>query len=394
MPENLPPNVQPVSQPVSLAPPTREVSNRRAFLFLVAVAIILIVLVARPFFEALFFGAVLAGALYPLVTRLTAKLRMKSRGPATLIILLAVLLLLVGPITALVAFIVGQSVEAVRSVTTVLKSEGMTGLVDLLPSTMQRFANWVLSRAPEAQALVDQLAQTLSGQGGKAAAAVGGVLGATGTLVVQTVMMLIALYFFLTDGGTLVHWLEQVSPLKKGQTRELMLEFKRTSGSVIVSTVATAGVQTIAAFVGYLIARMPYPVFFATLTFFIAFIPAVGAGSVVVLAALILLAMGKTGAAIFLAIWGVVVVGLSDNVVKPILVKRGMDLHGAVVFFALLGGLSAFGLAGLVVGPLAVAFFLAVVRIWHRDFGKGPKAAEAVAEATKPDDKPKDPEPA
>ncbi|HTU63476.1 MAG TPA: AI-2E family transporter, partial [Polyangiales bacterium] len=70
--------------------------------------------------------------------------------------------------------------------------------------------------------------------------------------------------------------------------------------------------------------------------------------------------------ALFLAIWAVTVVALVDNVVKPILIRGGMNMPGAVVFFALIGGLGAFGPVGLVLGPMIVAFFVALVRIYQR----------------------------
>jgi hypothetical protein len=66
-----------------------------------------------------------------------------------------------------------------------------------------------------------------------------------------------------------------------------------------------------------------------------------------------------------------------DNIIKPLLVKRGLHMHGAIVFFALLGGLTVFGTVGLIAGPLIVSFFLALVRIYQRDFGKHPELADA-----------------
>ena len=81
----------------------------------------------------------------------------------------------------------------------------------------------------------------------------------------------------------------------------------------------------------------------------------------------LLLVTGKTGAATFLAIWGVLAVGLTDNVVKPWLMKGRMEVHGALIFFAIVGGLSMFGPVGLVAGPLILAFSLAVVRLFERD---------------------------
>jgi predicted PurR-regulated permease PerM len=180
-------------------------------------------------------------------------------------------------------------------------------------------------------------------------------------------MMLIAFYFFLVDGRDLVRWLSDVLPLRRGQTERLLMDFRRVSVAVIVSSVATAGIQAGMAFVGYLIARVPNPIFFGIVTFVVGLIPAVGAGAVVLIAAGLLFLSGHAGWALFLAIWGIGPVGLIDNVVKPYLIRGGIELHGAVVFFSLLGGIAYFGLVGLIAGPLIVSFFLAVIGMWDRD---------------------------
>jgi predicted PurR-regulated permease PerM len=161
----------------------------------------------------------------------------------------------------------------------------------------------------------------------------------------------------------------EAAPLKEGQTRELLSEFRNVSVAVLVSSAATAAIQAAVAMVGYLIAGAPQPLFFTLVTFIMAVIPAVGAGSVGVAVAALVFIGGKTGAAIFLLIWGTLVVGFTDNFVKPYLIKGRMEVHGAVIFFALLGGLALFGTVGLLAGPLIVAFFLAVVRICRRELG-------------------------
>ena len=199
----------------------------------------------------------------------------------------------------------------------------------------------------------------------------GGVLRATGGVLMQTVMMLIAFFFLLVDGPRLVDWLSGMAPLRPGQTRELLSEFRKVSVAVLVSSIATAGIQAGVALVGYLLARAPQPFFFAFVTFVFAFVPAIGAGSVAVVLAILVYATGQAKAALFLALWGIVVVGFSDNLVKPLLMKGRMEIHGGVIFFALLGGLAAFGVVGLLAGPLIIAFFLAVVRMSQREFGEG-----------------------
>ncbi len=110
-------------------------------------------------------------------------------------------------------------------------------------------------------------------------------------------------------------------------------------------------------------ASVPHPLFAASVTFAAAFVPAVGAGAACLAVAGIVGLSGHTSAAIFLAIWGLTVVSLVDNVLRALLIKDGSGMHGAVVFFALLGGLEAFGLLGLLLGPLSVALFLALLRM-------------------------------
>jgi len=251
------------------------------------------------------------------------------------------------------------------------ETRGVSGLVERLPEPVQNIANDGLRRLAEisgggAQGI--DIGKRIEEQGARAAAAVGAVLSATSSFLFQATMMLIAFFFLLVEGDSLMAWIDETSPLGRGRTKELLAEFRKVSYAVIVSTVITSALQAVAALVGYLIARVPHPIFFTIATFLVAFIPAIGAASGCIVAALLLLATGHPYMAIFLAVWGVGVVGLVDNLVKPFLIKGGMQMPGSVVFFSLIGGLATFGAVGLLLGPLAVALFLALVRMYRRDF--------------------------
>ena len=279
-------------------------------------------------------------------------------------------LLAVGPLVAMSTVLYQEVADGVRFLAETIRSQGVAGLI---ASCRRGSAAWssagsMPSHVIPTPSLDEAIQAQVSVRGSKAAAVVGATVAATGSLLFQAAMMLIALYFLLTDGDTLVDWIDSASPLQPGQTRELISEFKKVSYAVFISTVITAGVQAAVALIGYFIARVPHPVFFAGLTFIVAFIPAVGAASVCLAAAVLIFAIGHPYLALFLALWGVLVVGLVDNVVKPLLVRSGMEMRGGVVFFALIGGLAAFGTVGLVLGPLAVALFLALLRIYQRDF--------------------------
>ena len=338
-------------------------STRTSFwttLVLTVLAVYLISRVIRPFAAALFIAAVLAGALYPLYERLAARMggrRTVASATATVGILLLVVLPLAW-LGVVLAQEIGDGAEYVRRT---LRSEGVGGLIADLPGPLQALATRIIEKLPQGE---QELSDVAGAQGGRAASALGNVLQATWGAIIQMVMMLIAFFFLLVDGPRLVNWFVEVLPLRRAQTLTLLSDFRKVTVAVLVSSIATSAIQAAVAFVGYLLARVPNPIFFGFLTFLVGLVPAVGAGAVTLFAALIVYLSGHPGAAIFLAIWGVVFVGLADNVVKPYLIRGGVQLHGAVVFFSLIGGLAHFGPVGLLAGPLIVSFFMAVVRMW------------------------------
>ena len=339
--------------------------SARRFLFVLLVASLLVVgYVAWPIATALLIAAVLAVVLAPVQARLSRSLGAR-RALSAGILVVAVLFLLVGPLLGFATVLVKEATDGVRFIQDTVRSEGVAGLVEKLPAPLDGYARNALDSVGD----VGQLAQKHAiEQGPRAASAVAAALKATGSLVFDLAMMLIALYFLLVGGRDLVAWIENVSPLAPAQTRQLMAEFRKVSYAVIVATVATAAVQAAAAAVGYVIAGVPHPLFFTALTFFVALIPAIGAAGVCLFAALIQVATGHPYMGLFLAIWGIGVVGLIDNLVKPFLIKGDLEMGGAVVFFALIGGIGAFGMVGLLVGPLAVATFLTLLRMYRRDF--------------------------
>lgn len=338
-------------------------SGRKTMIGLIFVAMALVGLIVFPFAQAVFLACAFAGALHPLCDRLTRRLRNRRQVAAALLTALVVLAVVL-PIAAITAMVISELLEGTRFVRDTLQGGGTQALIEKLPVGLQQMASHVVSFFAKGEMKLQQFTQ----QGGSAAAAVGTALRFTGEALLQTIMMLIALFFLLVDGAKLVDWVGEISPLKRRQVRELLAEFRKVSVSVILSVIITAAVQAAAALLGFLILRVPRPFFFTLVTFFFAFIPVIGAGTIVVAVAALLFVTGHPVAALILALWGLIVVGLVDNLVKPLLIRGDIEMHGGVVFFALLGGLAVFGLVGLVAGPLIVAFFLALVRMYQRDY--------------------------
>ena len=325
-------------------------------LSLVFASLAFLIAVAIPLWKPLLLGAVLAATLAPWHDWLSTRLHGR-RSLAAVLMLLALVLLVLLPLGWLLSVAIRETMAGVAFMREALQTHGPEALIDRLPDWMSRPLQSVLGSISTS---AEELAGLAKERGAATAAAVGTAVGATAQVLVQSIFLLIAFYFLLLGGRRLVQWLASVTP-DPDQTLRIAAQLARASRSVLSSLFLTALAQSATATAGYLIARVPHPAFFGLLTFVAAFIPSVGTSIVALPLALMMLALGHPWAALFLAIWALVVVGLIDNVVKPLLIKGGVNLDAAVLFFALIGGLALFGAVGLIVGPLAVALFVSVV---------------------------------
>jgi predicted PurR-regulated permease PerM len=345
------------------------VAARAFLLVLLAIVFALVAMIARPFAKAIFMGGVLAVAFHPWYKWLLLRLRGRRTVAASLITVLLVLAIVL-PVSLMAVTAIRETVQGLDTVHDILAREGVDGLIQRTPdpirARVQEFWMQLPSRERNSQFVFNLERQ--------AAGALPPILTSAGQIAVQTVLMVIALFFLLIDGDRLMRWLNVVSPLHRNQVHELFEEFRRVSVTVLLGSVATAGAQALGALIGYLIARVPNPMFLGIVTFCIGLVPILGAGLFSFLVAVYWFLTGHTVPAIFLGAWSVLVVGLTDNVVKPLVIRSGIEMHGAVVFFALLGGVTVFGLAGVIIGPLSVTLLLAILRIYQRDFAEPSKS--------------------
>lgn len=337
-------------------------------ILLVAVATVLLAWIIAPFAGALFAAAVLASVLQPWQLRLAEKLGNRP-GAAAGLLTAGVVLIVILPLGGLCYFVVEQVRALDREVSQILHEQGVDGLITRVPGPLQDSARRIL------EFVAPQAAQVTSNAGGdgasgldlqQAAAWATSLFDVLFTLFVDLGVLILALFFLLSQGQKLVRWIQQMLPLAKDQSDRLVREFRDVTRAVFAATVATAFLQAIVAAIGYWIAGIPYLAVALLATFVAGLIPVVGGGVVVGLIGVLLLLYGEIGYGIFLLVWAVVAVGLVDNFAKPWLAHGKLRLPGSVVLFAMLGGLAVFGPMGVVAGPLVVAFFLATLRMLHQ----------------------------
>jgi predicted PurR-regulated permease PerM len=190
------------------------------------------------------------------------------------------------------------------------------------------------------------------------------LIGGIGREAVKMAFTAVSLFFVYRDGerlaGQLAQALEQVLGMR---VHNYLRAIEQTVKAVVYGLVLTALVQGLLVGLGYWIAGAGAPVFLAALTTVCGLIP-FAAPTVWIGVCVWLFVRGSTAAAVGLMIWGAIVLGWTDHIVRPFLISREAAIPFIIVLFGVLGGLATFGLVGLFIGPVILAVLLAVWREW------------------------------
>lgn len=181
-------------------------------------------------------------------------------------------------------------------------------------------------------------------------------------------VMLYVLFFFIRDWERILNHLARALPLGEERERRLMAKFAEVSRATIKGTVVVAVVQGLIGGVTFALLGIEAAIFWGVAMGIVSLLPAVGPALVWVPAAVILIALGSLWKGIVLILVGALVIGLVDNLLRPILVGRDTKMPDYLVLLSTLGGLAVFGLAGVVAGPLLAALFLVVWDMFAEEY--------------------------
>jgi predicted PurR-regulated permease PerM len=328
---------------------------------LLAAALFVIV---RPFLDAILWSMLIAFLLHPVQRALTARLRGRVALAAILLTLFtAVVLIAPGPLLA-VAF-ASQARELFGRVQRMVAASGISGAGDVLEvPVVSRAIRWAEAMAPVSAEQIQQWLVTGAHALLQGLVALSGafVVGALNALVGLAVTLFL-LFFFLRDGDAIVRTGVGLIPLAPERRDHLMEHVGAVIRAVVFGSLLTALVQGVLVAAGFALVGLPSPLVFGALAAVGALIPLVGTPLVWVPAVAVLFLQGRWIAALFLAGWGVVVVSSADNVLRPLFISGRAQISTLPVFLGVLGGVSAFGPIGLVVGPVLVSLALVLARL-------------------------------
>ncbi len=351
----------------TLMPPVITRAHIFAFTFF-AIFIFLVYEMVRllsPVLSPLLWAAILTLALYPLYSRVVVIVRGRNAlaaGIMTFITLLAV----IGPTIMLLVILTSQAGDLYQWISSVIQSGRLAEIWGSLSTSM---VDKILTQP--ALMGVDIKGIVIKGLGDISsglASHIGGILRNTLLFAVNIAIMLVALFFFFKDGKLYCNTVVDLLPFTSHQKKTIAQKFVDTFSAVINGVFLIAVLQGVMTGIGFALFQVPFPVLWGFLAAVLALLPVGGAALVWIPGALFLFLTASTLKAVLLGIWGLLLVSLPDNFLKPLLIGRKAKIPTFLLFITLLGGLQVFGILGLLFGPLVLTLLTVFVQIYREEY--------------------------
>jgi predicted PurR-regulated permease PerM len=332
--------------------------QQKTFLILLILVTIAFGWVLLPFYGAVFWGAVLSILFAPFYRRLLA--RMKQRpNLAALATLTICLVLVILPMTLLTMAMLQEGVQVYEKI-----RSGQINFGTYFQQVIAALPGWLTHLLDRLDLLdIHSIQQRLSSgavQGSQYAATQAiNFTQNTFDFMVSFFIMLYLLFFLLRDGAALSTRIRDAIPLSPGHKRHLFKKFTTVIRATVKGNVAVAAVQGALGGVAFWFLGIQGALLWAVLMAFLSLLPAIGAAVVWLPVAIYFLVTGAIWQGVALIVYGVLVIGLVDNVLRPILVGKDTQMPDYVVLISTLGGMALFGLNGFVIGPAVAALFIA-----------------------------------
>ncbi len=337
---------------------TQFTLQQKFFLYLLVFVTIGFGWILLPYFGAVFWGVVLAILFAPLYRRLHRAMKYKST-PAALVALLSIIVMVILPLSLIGASLVRQAVAIYTMVSSGQINFGayFVRIVHALPqwvvNLLERFE--LTDIASLQQKLSDGAAQ-ISQTAAKQAIVIG---SSTFDFLVSLVVMLYLLFFLLRDGQSLATRVKHAIPLPSSYKQRLFSNFTTVIRATVKGNVLVAAAQGALGGLIFWFLDVQAALLWAVVMAFLSLLPAVGAAIVWGPVAIYFLVTGSVWQGVVLIAFGVFVIGLVDNLLRPLLVGKDTKMPDYLVLLSTIGGMALFGLNGFVIGPVIAALFIA-----------------------------------
>jgi predicted PurR-regulated permease PerM len=332
--------------------------ENRTFLLFVAIATLAMAWIASPFFGAILWGLVAAIVFAPVNARLVMRMPGRRNSAAALTLLLIIAIVIV-PAAIIGSLLIDEAVSTYSLIQSKqidfgkLVLDVQNGLPTWVMETLERFGlGDVATAQKKLEGFVTAGLRIVAGQ------AVDVGQGAFSFILGLGIMLYLA-FFLLRDGRTLSRRIGEAVPMHPDQRRDLFQKFTTVIRATIKGSIIVAAVQGVIGGVVFALLDIRGALLWGVVMGVLSLVPAIGTGLIWVPVAIYLFATGALWQGVVLVLCGVLVIGMVDNVLRPILVGKDTRMPDYVVLISTLGGISVMGINGFIVGPVIAAMFIA-----------------------------------
>jgi predicted PurR-regulated permease PerM len=323
----------------------------------------------RPFLQPIAFATVIAIGFYPLylgVSRIV-------RGPnkSALLATFIVLLIFILPALLIASAAGGELIKAARYFGDRSTEQG--GAVAYLADKQQSALRWLAKYVDVEELHLEDAIANLPGQVSKVLLAVGTrLVGGLAGFAGNAILTFLILFFLFRDGSAAIQNVTSVLPMSRDQSSHLLVGIRDSVVANLYGILAVGLAQGLLTGVALAFLRVPSALLLGLATAFCSLIPIVGTALVWLPTSIYLMATGHLWKGLILIVWGTAVVGTIDNVIRPLVIGRRVELHPLLLLFALLGGLQVFGFIGIFVGPVVISVIAALINLLREELSAAP----------------------
>jgi predicted PurR-regulated permease PerM len=322
-------------------------------LLLLGIVTLLFGYILKPFFFAIFWAVLLAAIFAPLNGLLRQKL--KSHNLCAGLTLGAVLVSFILPVGLILVLLAGESLEIYNSINSNSSSwmKSLTGMFNSL-SQHHLLARFDLDQ----QFITDKSVVFLKAVTNFLVNNLSAFTENTILFIVQFAVMLYCLFYFLLDGDRFINTIAHYMPVDERRMNTFISEFIVTSKATLKSAFVIGGIQGLLGVLIFYITGIENPLVWGVLMIGLSIVPAIGSSIIWAPAGIIMLFLGHIWQGIAILVFGAVVISSVDNLLRPILLGKDIQMHPLLIFLSILGGIAVFGFSGFVLGPVIASFFL------------------------------------
>ncbi|MFA4917414.1 MAG: AI-2E family transporter [Syntrophales bacterium] len=323
------------------------------FFILLGLGTLLFIYLLKPFFFPLFWAALIAGLFKPLYERLNAKLNRPNISTTIIILVFTFIIML--PAIIIGSLLISESLQMYNTWgrDSIAIENSMQKIIDVI-----RYHPYLDKLKIDESFWTEKISEIVRGITHYIFVHTASITQDTLVFFVKSVIMFYILFFFVRDGDKFLRIVNRFLPLENGMGKMFYERFAITARATMKATLIIGGLQGILGGFVFFIAGIERASIWGIVMVFFSLVPGVGCSIIWAPAGVIMLLTGHTWEGILILISGAAVIGTVDNLLRPVLIGKDVQLHPLLIFLSTLGGIALFGISGFIIGPIIASLFL------------------------------------